>query len=111
MKMKVSELRAIAKDRGLRGYFMLKKADLLAVLAIPKQLAKPMITVNSKPALEGFDTWADEQSAKPIKHVKSNQWYEWLADHVPIPAGFNDWVDEQLAKPIKHAVSADILTG
>ena len=79
---------------------------MLAVLAKPadldaqadKQLAQPMTTVNPKPALEGFDARADEQSAKP----KSNKWYGWLADHVPIPAR---WVEEQLAKPIKKAVS------
>ena len=107
----VKEMQTIAKERGLRGYSKLRKADLLAVLSKPadfgaradKQLSLAVPAVN---ALEGFDTWADEQFTKPSKHVKSNTWYEWLADHVPIPAGFNDWVDEQLAKPIKHAVSA-----
>ena len=99
----VKEMQTIAKERGLRGYSKLRKADLLAVLSKPadldaqadKQLAQPMTTVN---ALEGFDARADEQSAKP----KSNKWFGWLADHVPIPAR---WVEEQLAKPMKKAVS------
>ena len=96
----VKELQTIAKKRGIRGYSKLKKAELISRIALSTVNAKPITNT-----LEGFDAWADEQSAKPIKHEKSNKWYEWLADHVPIPAGFNDWVDEQLAKPIKQAVS------
>ena len=97
----VKELQTIAKKRGIRGYSKLKKAELISRIALSTVNAKP-VTV----ALEGFDAWADEQSAKPTKPVKSNSWYEWLTDHVPVPAGFNEWVDEQLAKPIKQVVSA-----
>lgn len=30
--MKVAELKAIAKDRGIKGYYKLKKADLISAL-------------------------------------------------------------------------------
>ena len=96
----IKQLQAIAKERGIRGSSKLRKAELISMIAMLSVQAKPVTN-----ALEGFDAWADEQLAKPTKPVKSNSWYEWLADHVPIPAGFNEWVDEQLAKPIKQAVS------
>ena len=31
----IRELRALAKERGLRGYYQLKKADLVALLEAP----------------------------------------------------------------------------
>jgi transcription termination factor Rho len=73
----VKELKKIAKERGLCRYSKLKKADLLSMIA------------DSKPSGAGFDSGADEQSAKPIRHVKSKTWCDWLVDIVPIPAGFS----------------------
>jgi len=104
----VKELQVIAKERGLRGYSKLKKAELIALLDTKPKQVKPA-EAKPKPVkqvmLAGFDAWADEQLAKPSKPTTSTTWSEWLADRVPIPEGLGKWADEQLAKPIKQAVS------
>lgn len=89
----VKQLREIAKQRGIQGYYSMNKTSLINALSS-----------SQPPPLVGFDAWADEQLAKPAKQVTST-WSEWLTDHVPIPSGFNEWADEQLAKPIKRAIS------
>ncbi len=89
----IKQLREIAKQRGIRGYYSMNKTSLINALSS-----------SQPPPLVGFDAWADEQLAKPATQVTTT-WSEWLTDHVPIPSGFNEWADEQLAKPIKRAIS------
>jgi hypothetical protein len=82
----VKELQAIAKAQGLRGYSKLRKADLIARLETSEEV-KPKATI-AKPvkpvALVGFDAWAEEQLAKPIKQAVSTT-YDWIMDKVPQP--------------------------
>jgi hypothetical protein len=105
----VKQLREAAKSRGVRGYYAMRKADLIAALtSLNLQLSASTTTVIDPFA--GFDTWANEQLNKPaVNKSTSTSWNDWLTEHVPIPSGFNEWADEQLAKPIKKAASIHLI--
>ena len=102
----VRELRSIAKDKGLHGFYKLKKADLVALLL--EQSAEEMPTLPPRvrgkegrhalpvkiiPSPEEMDEFQKEEMKKAWLVVKNklNEWYERLVDYVP--------------KPIKNAVS------
>ena len=102
----VHELRSITKDKCLRGYYKLKKADLVALLL--EQSAEEMPTLPPRvrgkegrhalpvkiiPSPQEMDEFQKEEMKKAWLVVKNklNEWYEWLVDYVP--------------KPIKNAVS------
>ena len=51
--MKVTELRSLAKQLGMRGYYRLKKVDLigfiinnLSLSVLPRQTSKPTLIIN-----------------------------------------------------------------
>ena len=102
----VPELRSIAKDKGLRGYYKLKKDNLVALLLEQSveemPTPQPRATMNKKkPALpvkiisspQEMDEFEKEEMKKSRLVVKNrlNKWYDWLVDYVP--------------KPIKNVVS------
>ena len=61
----VRELRSIAKDKGLHGYYKLKKADLVALLL--EQSAEELPTL--PPRTRG----KERRSALPVKIISSPQ--------------------------------------
>ena len=87
----IRELRAIAKERGLRGYYKLLKAELVALLETPvrpprrpgkrKNLGRAAIL----PKPEEMDVFEQHEMTKNRTVVKNklNEWYDWLVDHVP----------------------------
>ena len=87
----IKELRAIAKERGLRGYFKLRKAELVTLLETPirpprrpgqkKSLGK--VTLLLKP--EEMDSFELQEMVEKRSVVKSklNEWYDWLVNYVP----------------------------
>ena len=87
----IRELRAITKERDLRGYHKLKKAELVALLETPvrppKRLGqkKSLGKVILLPRPEKMDAFELREMAKsrPVVKSKINEWYDWLADHVP----------------------------
>ena len=102
----VRESKSIVKDKGRRGYYKLKKADLVALLL--EQSAEEMPTLPPRvrgkegrhalpvkiiPSPQEMDEFQKEEMKKAWLVVKNklNEWYEWLVDYVP--------------KPIKNAVS------
>ena len=102
----VRELRSIAKDKGLPGYYKLKKDDLFGLLL--EQSAEEMLTTpprargsERRPVLpvkiisspQEMDEFEKEEMKKsrPVVKNRLNEWYDWLIDYVP--------------KPIKNAVS------
>ena len=102
----VRELRSIAKDKGLRGYYKLKKDDLVALLLensakempIPSPRTKgkkrrPVLPVKIIPGPQEMDEFEKEEIEKSRLVVKNklNKWYDWLVDYVP--------------KSVKNAVS------
>ena len=97
----VRELRSIAKDKGLCGYYKLKKADLVALLSeqSAEEMPKSPPTARRKiiPSTKEMDEFEKEEmkKGKPVVKNKLNEWYDWLVDYVP--------------KPIKSAVSIAFL--
>ena len=102
----VRELKSIAKDKGLHGYYKLKKADLVALLLeqsseeMPtspprasgkeRRRALPVKIISSPQEMDEFEKEEMKKSRPMIKN-RLNEWYNWLVDYVP--------------KPIKNAVS------
>ena len=94
----INELRSFARDKGLRGYYKLKKADLIVLLLeqsteempTPTLRSKgkkrrPVITVKIIPSPQEMDEFQKEEMKKktPVGKNKLNQWYDWLVDYVP----------------------------
>ena len=95
------ELRSIAKNKGLRGFYKPRKADLLVLLLEQSTEEMPAPAARSKRK--------ERRSISPVKIIpspqevdelkksramvkdKPNEWYDWLIDYLP--------------KPIKKAVS------
>ena len=109
--MRVVDLRAPAKERGLRGYSRLNKAELIAFLREPRTSPTP-IPPRTRPPLAGpkgpprhsrpppppssvrfrpcrprqemdiFEQW-EMRKNRPVVTSKLNDWYDWLVNHVP----------------------------
>ena len=89
----IKELRAIAKERGLRGYYKLRKAELVSLLETPirpprrpgqkKSLGKVILL----PKPESMDIFEQQEMMKNRSVVKNklNEWYDWLVGYVPKP--------------------------
>ena len=106
----VRELRSIAKDKGLRGFYKLKKADLLALLLeqsseempTPPPMAsgkerKPVLPtkiIQSPQEMNEFETEVIKKSRRVVKS-RLSKLHKWLYDHTP--------------KPIKNAVDKAFL--
>ena len=96
----VHEFRSIAKDKGLRGFYKLKKADLLALLLEQSSeemptLAlrasgnerRPALPVKINPSSQEMDEFGKEEMKKsrPLVRNRLNKLYDWLFDYVPKP--------------------------
>ena len=87
----IKELRAIAKERGLKGYYKLRKAELVTLLETPQRpprrpgqkKALDKVTILPKP--EEMDSFELKEMTKSRSVVKSklNEWYDWLVGYVP----------------------------
>ena len=99
-------MRSIAKDKGLRGFYKLKKVELLTLLLeqsaeempapAPRSKGKerrPVLPVKIIPSPQEMDEFEKEEMKKsrPMVKNKLSEWYDWLIEYVP--------------KPIKKAVS------
>ena len=90
----VLELRSIANDKGLHGFYKLKKVDLLAFLigqSLKKCQRHHREIISSPQEMDEFEK-EEMKKSRPVVKRKLNEWYDWLlVDYVP--------------KPIKNAVS------
>ena len=94
---------SITKGKDLRGYYKLRKANLIALLL--EQLTKEMPTPPARgrgkiiPSPQEMDEFEEEEMKKGRSVVKNklNDWYDWLVDYVP--------------KPIKNTVSKVFFKG
>ena len=96
----VHELRSITKDKCLRGYYKLKKADLVALLLeqsaeeMPtsrprasekeRRRANPVKIISSPQEMDEFEKEEMKNNRLVVKN-KLNEWYDWLNDHIPKP--------------------------
>ena len=89
----IFELRSIAKDKGLCGFYKLKKADLLALLLEESSKEMPTPSPKSKckegrralpvkiiPSPQEMDEFEKEEMKKsrPVVKNRLNEWYGWL---------------------------------
>ena len=111
----MSELKSLARERGLRGYSKLRKAELINVLEstpiaqpvpkpptvprkrpvsrpVPQQVSRPQsvsrqISDSRKILPSEMDIFERSEMAKERSVVenKSTKWYDWLIKHVPEP--------------------------
>ena len=94
------ELRSIAKDKGLRGFYKLKKDDLLALLleqsseemSTPPPRGKgkerrPVLPIKIILSPQEMDEFEKEEMKKsrPVVKNRLSEWYDWLVDYVPKP--------------------------
>ena len=101
--MRVPELKSLARDRGLRNYSQMRKAESVALLQnnhLPSQRnpeaplrdagtwepmdddRKPRV-----PTQQEMDIFEQQEMNKIRPRVKNklNKWYDWLINHVPKP--------------------------
>ena len=92
--MRVTELKALARDRGLRNYSRMRKTELVALLQNNPPPAPQMSTWEPiddrrprKPSPQEMDIFEQQEMSKSRPQVKSklNKWYDWLINHVPKP--------------------------
>ena len=98
--MRVTELKALARDRGLRNYSRMRKAELIALLQNNPPPAPQMSTWepiddrrprqpprSAGPTQQEMDIFEQQEMSKSRPQVKSklNKWYDWLINHVPKP--------------------------
>ena len=99
--MRMPELKSLAKDRGLRNYSRVRKAELVALLqnspppgqsrastspAPPTQTWEPIDDRRPrKPSPQEMDIFERQEMSKSRPQVKGklNKWYDWLINHVP----------------------------
>ena len=103
---RVVYLKVLAKERGLRGYSKLKKAELITFLQnnlqpTPASRTRPPRPTKPPPPLpqsvrfrtdrprqrssQEIDIFEQQETSKSQSQVtrKLNDWYDWLVDHVP----------------------------
>ena len=107
--MRMPELKSLARDRGLRNYPRIRKAELVALLQNnppPTPQTRPPTPTRPpppppptqiwesiddrrqrKPSPQEMDMFEQQEMSKSRPQVKGklNKWYDWLINHVPKP--------------------------
>ena len=104
--MRMPELKSLARDRGLRNYSHMRKAELVALLqnnpppaprTRPPRPTRPLPPTQTwkpiddrrpkKPSPQEIDIFEQQEMSKSRPQVKGklNKWYDWLINHVPKP--------------------------
>ena len=87
----IRKLRAVAKERGLRGYYQLQKADLVALLESPTRPPRRLgqktslgkVALISNPGdMNAFER-QEMAKSRPVVKSKFSEWYDWLVGYVP----------------------------
>ena len=85
----VRELRALAEERGLEGYFKLRKAELVSLLGTTSMRPEPeksLSRVTLLPKPEDMDSFELQEMAKTRSAVKSelNEWYDFIEEQAGV---------------------------
>ena len=104
--MRVAELKALAREHGLRGYSRLRKAELIALLRPTPRTRPPRPTRlppsppqsvsfrpdrPRQPSPQEVNIFEQQEMRKSRPQVMSklNDWYDWLINHVPSSIKYN----------------------
>ena len=101
--MRMLELKSLARERRLRGYSRMRKAELVALLqnslppsqsrasTSPTQPTRTWEPIDDrkprKPSSQEMDIFEQQEISKSRPQVKTklDKWYDWLINHVPKP--------------------------
>ena len=101
--MRMPELKSLTRERRLRNYSRMRKAELVALLQNnpppaprtrppppppPTQTWEPIDDRRPrKPSPEEMDIFEQQEISKSRPQIKTklNKWYDWLINHVPKP--------------------------
>ena len=101
--MRVPELKSLARDRGLRNYARMRKAELVALLQNNPSPGQSRASLAPKPPTQTWEPIDDRRPRKPSPQemdifeqqemnksrpqvkTKLNKWYNWLINYVPKP--------------------------
>ena len=101
--MKMPELTSLTRERRLRGYSQMRKAELVALIqnspppgqghastspTPPTQTWEPTDDRRPrKPSPQEMDIFEQQEMSKSRPQLKGklNKWYDWLINHVPKP--------------------------
>ena len=107
--MRILELKSLARERRLRNYSCMRKAELVALLQNnppstprtrpPRPTRPPLLPPPTqtwepiddrklrKPSSQEMDIFEQQEMSKSRPQVKGklNKWYDWLINHVPKP--------------------------
>ena len=104
--MRMPELKSLARDRRLRNYSWMRKAEFVALLQnngtpedprAPTPRTRPPPQTQTwelidnrrprKPSPQEMDIFEQQEMSKSRPQVKTklNKWYDWLINHVPKP--------------------------
>ena len=101
--MRMPELKSLARDRGLRNYSRMRKAELVALLQNSPPPGQSRASTSPTPRTQTWEPIDDRRPRKPSPQemdifeqqeisksrpqvkTKLNKWYGWLINHVPKP--------------------------
>ena len=95
--VRVPELKALARERGLRGYSRMRRAELITLLQNnpppaprtrpPRPTRPPPPPQPRDPNQQEMDIFEQREMSESRPQVGSelNKWYDWLVNHVPKP--------------------------
>ena len=101
--MRVAELKSLTRDRRLRGYSRMRKAELVALLQNSPPPGQSHASTSPPPPTQTWELIDDRRPKKPSPQemdifkqqeisksrpkvkTKLNKWYDWLINHVPKP--------------------------
>ena len=101
--MRMPELKSLARERKLRGYSRMRKAELVALLQNSPPPGQSRASTSSTPPTQTWEPIDDRRPRKPSPQEidifeqqemnksrpqvkgKLNKWYDWLINHFPKP--------------------------